>query len=54
MCCYYRYAIRPMMAKNAKNAHVSSLYFSTVLYFCFSLIAVLYLICLGKTTVITA
>ena len=39
---------------NTMNDHVSSLYLSTVLYFCFSLIAVLYLICLEKTTVITA
>ena len=41
-------------AMNAMNDQVSNLYFSTVLYFCFSLIAVLYLICLEKTTVITA
>ena len=36
MCCYYRCVTRPMIAKNATNAHVSSLYCSTRLYFCFS------------------
>ena len=36
MWYYYRCVTRPMIAKNATNAHVSSLYRSTRLYFCCS------------------
>ena len=36
---------KPMMAKNATNAHVSNLYRSTRLYFCVSDITTVWVLC---------